>query len=308
MLSILIPVYNYSVTELVNNLHVQCTKERIEFEILLLDDASSLAHTTQENESLAKLNSVHYSVNSSNLGNAQTRIKLAKKARFPWLLFLDADVALASPNFIRTYLKSIAEKKYNLIGGSILYKKDSSPAFRLKLKHGNATEVIKTKKTFDPLALRGANFMVHDSVNFASLFVSMPHNYGYTDTVFALNLQQKKIPFIVINNPVYHLGIEGVSSFITKTKQAVENAFFLNKNYPNLAQHILLIKYYRKINRWGLVSFFGWFFTKSRTLLEKNLYSRFPKLFILQIYKLGYLCAFAKTDKSRSSSFSHTKS
>ena len=38
MLSILIPTYNYDVTELVNTLHEQCLQAKLTFEILVLDD------------------------------------------------------------------------------------------------------------------------------------------------------------------------------------------------------------------------------------------------------------------------------
>ena len=41
MLSILIPIYNYNVYPLVEELHKQCIECKIDFEIICIDDAST---------------------------------------------------------------------------------------------------------------------------------------------------------------------------------------------------------------------------------------------------------------------------
>ena len=40
MLSILIPTYNYSIVELVSNVHKQAIIAKIQFELIVLDDCS----------------------------------------------------------------------------------------------------------------------------------------------------------------------------------------------------------------------------------------------------------------------------
>ena len=55
MLSILIPIYNYNAVSLVRNLHQQANKENIDFEILLLDDASDNTCHREENAVLKEL-------------------------------------------------------------------------------------------------------------------------------------------------------------------------------------------------------------------------------------------------------------
>jgi glycosyltransferase involved in cell wall biosynthesis len=48
MISVLIPVYNYDVTEAVKELHRQLSKEGVNFEIRIIDDASEDAYKTCE--------------------------------------------------------------------------------------------------------------------------------------------------------------------------------------------------------------------------------------------------------------------
>ena len=52
MLSILIPIYNYDARELVRTLHKQASQANIEFEILLLDDASENTDLRANNQIL----------------------------------------------------------------------------------------------------------------------------------------------------------------------------------------------------------------------------------------------------------------
>ena len=51
MLSILIPEHNYDCTKLVNDLAMQCNKAGIIYEIIVLDDASTLYKSENRNHS-----------------------------------------------------------------------------------------------------------------------------------------------------------------------------------------------------------------------------------------------------------------
>jgi glycosyltransferase involved in cell wall biosynthesis len=69
MLSILIPVYNYSVYPLVSELQKQCLESNIQFEILCQDDASNLFKI--ENEKINSLENCNFSVNNLNVGRGK---------------------------------------------------------------------------------------------------------------------------------------------------------------------------------------------------------------------------------------------
>mgnify|MGYP000232582310 CR=1 FL=1 len=62
------------------------------FEILVLDDASTDKQCSSENKKINALDHCSYLENEKNIGRTATRNILAKKAKYDWLLFLDADV------------------------------------------------------------------------------------------------------------------------------------------------------------------------------------------------------------------------
>ena len=89
MLSILIPTYNYNVLPLVLELHKQCENCGIDFEIIVLDDASTDESTTSLNQKINELSFSNYLVNTTNLGRSENRNALISKAKFHQ--FLQAD-------------------------------------------------------------------------------------------------------------------------------------------------------------------------------------------------------------------------
>ena len=89
MLSILIPTYNYNIFPLVTELVNQAKVLKIEFEIITIDDGSNQFQI--ENHKINHLENCSYTVLSNNIGRSSIRNLLAKKAKFKWLLFLDAD-------------------------------------------------------------------------------------------------------------------------------------------------------------------------------------------------------------------------
>ena len=98
MLSILIPAYNYDVLPLVQELHNQASKAGIAFEIIVLDDASPDKKTVEGNQKAGLYEFTEFIINQNNSGRTLTRKKLAEKAKYDTLLFLDADVMPACAN------------------------------------------------------------------------------------------------------------------------------------------------------------------------------------------------------------------
>ena len=123
MLSIVIPTYNYNIYPLVCELEQQALKLNIAFEIICIDDGS-FSHLNKENQKINTLSNSVFTENRKNIGRSKIRNLLATKAKYKWLLFLDADVFPKNKNFIETYLKSIS-KSSELIYGGILYQENS---------------------------------------------------------------------------------------------------------------------------------------------------------------------------------------
>ena len=107
MLSILIPTYNYNTLKLVKNLQYQGVKSDVNFEILVLDDASSNSQCSTENKKINALDHCSFLENEKNVGRTATRNILANKAKYNWLLFLDADVTPLDDKLIASYVKQL---------------------------------------------------------------------------------------------------------------------------------------------------------------------------------------------------------
>jgi glycosyltransferase involved in cell wall biosynthesis len=117
-LSVLIPVYNFNVTSLVQALSVQLQKTGNEGEIILLDDGSS-PETLPVNQSLKNIPFVIYNQNEKNEGRMAARQRLSGLARYDYLLFLDCDSEIINDDFLASYFSLIKENILLASGGRI---------------------------------------------------------------------------------------------------------------------------------------------------------------------------------------------
>ena len=219
MLSILIPTYNTNVTELVSSLLKQCSNEQIDFEICIIDDASTLETLTAPQNKY-----VNYSKNQDNIGRTATRNLLAKKATYDWLLFLDADTLPVSKDFIKGYIQSIKTNSLaQIIYGGLLYeKKRPKPDKILRWKYGHQKEaksVLERLKT--PEFITSLNLLIKKD---AFLLLNKFHENIYgIDNVFSNLIKKEKINVFHINNPVFHLGLEASNVFLNKSLRAIDS-------------------------------------------------------------------------------------
>ena len=288
MLSVLVPVFNWDVTDLVTELHRQCQLLDFEFQVMALDDCSTNWATKEANAKI-HLEYFKFIQLKENVGNAEARNILARTAQFDWLLFLDADMIPVHDNFVQLYLEQIKQDDFDIMSGGILYEKEVLPEFKLKWIHGSQTEEQLEKK--DPyLEIRGNNFLVRKEIFLQNPFGGLPETYGYVDTHFGLKLKQSEARVKIIDNPCYHLGLESNEVFVKKYRKSVRNAFWLHHHHPEMADNLRLVQSYKKVKKWGLKKPIGFFFTKFEPVLLRNLHSENPSLMVFQIYKLGYIC------------------
>jgi len=132
MISILIPIYNFNVTALVQKLVDQCSKAKIHFEIICFDDGSSPKFKAL-NQPILNLMGVNYVELSENYGRSKIRNKLAKVAQYDYLLFLDCDSKIKYANFIKNYIKEIKREADVTYGGR--YYKKGKPRAKSKVLH-----------------------------------------------------------------------------------------------------------------------------------------------------------------------------
>jgi len=289
MLSILIPVYNYGVQLLVENLLIQLESIDCRWEILLSDDASNEEWIKQNSKFVSKLNNSQIKLfqQEINVGNAANRNFLIAQASYDWLLFLDVDVIPVTFNFLSIYKKKMQSTNKEIIIGNIAYDENKPQPHLLRWKYGKEKEQVDFEeiKSKPILHARGANFAIKKTLAEKMNFPILKEKYGFVDTRFFLQFTKNQI--CVVNNSVYHLGIERNNIFLEKTKNAIVNALFLLNKNDKLAKQITLISTYRKIRIFKRI--LAKIYLKNYLFFERNMMSKKPSVFIFQIYKLLYI-------------------
>jgi glycosyltransferase involved in cell wall biosynthesis len=285
MLSVLIPTYNYNAFSLVEELHKQLTLEVINFEIICLDDGSN-SPLNNENKKINTLVFSAFKPLKINIGRSAIRNLLAKKAKYKWLLFLDADVKPVKPNFIRTYIACFKIDKTVFCGG-ILYENKKENFGLLRYKYGKKHEEISLKKRNknSEKYFFTSNFLIKKTVFNDVNFEEKLTKYGREDLLFSLELIKIGHQIKHLNNEVYHLGIDENLLFVSKTKKAMENIVFLDNMHLIDAYKMPLLVIVRKISSFKMTKIIAKFYT----IFEK-LTIRKSSVFFLNCMKISYVC------------------
>lgn len=291
MLSILIPCYNYKITDLVFSLVKMLEEETITYEIIVVDDGSNNQEFLSENKTITKLPNCSHSNNEVNLGRTKTRDELAKKSHFENLLFLDADVLPLYPNFIKNYISLLSED-YNVVCGGCSYE-NTKPAneFILRWEYGKSREENKaTLRNQKPFSfIFSGNILIKKELFLACNFSENKNLYGL-DIFFSYNLFIKNANILHIDNEILHLGLEVNALFLKKSLESVESRFKYLSKKPKIEEVNSLLKHYKTLKKLGLNKLFGKTFIYFKQSLEKNILGINPNLFLFDLYRLGYLC------------------
>lgn len=296
MLSLLIPTYNYVAVTLVKSLYEQLKGQNISFEIICFDNGSK-SMVNLKNE---KINNIEFCVFVSlrkNGGRSKIRNLLADKAKYSWLLFLDADVLPVSEKFIKNYLDTLRIENQNVIYGGIKYDSNIPPDDeKLRWVYGKAREEISLKeRQLNPDGyFSSANFLIKKSLFQQIKFDESLIEYGHEDTLLAINLIKKKISINQIDNPVYHLGLDKSKQFVVKTKKSIENLIYLRNQQKISSMDNKLLERFESLKKMKLNHLFSFLFKKFSKTMEYNLYSKLPSIFVYDLYKLGYICFVSK--------------
>ncbi len=285
MLSILIPIYNYDVTKLVTKLSKQCQRAKIQFEIICFDDGSR-PNIKAKNATLRALFRVNYVEMSENLGRSKIRNWLTKAASFEHLLFMDCDSKVPGANYIKNYIAVIG--KHDVVYGGRSYQKKApaSQKKHLHWKYGTYREALSAKKRKKApyLNFMSNNFMMKRSIAEANKLDESLTQYGYEDTLFALQLKAQGIQITHIDNPLEHKGLETNKVFLKKVHLATENLVRLYRSGD--IRSTRLIDFHHRLKFWKILPFVLRYFEKNEDNIRRKLQEKNPDLKNLQLYKL----------------------
>lgn len=291
MLSVLIPVYNYNIFKLVEILHNQISDCDIPFEIICLDDASQ--EFTIENQRINQFQNCSFSILEKNIGRSAIRNVLAQKAIYENLLFLDADTIPVHHNFILNYISELKNNPKVVFGGIVYENKKPAEEFLLRWSYGKEREALNiSQRNQNPSqSALVSNLLIKKEIAVRYPFDETITQYGYEDLLFFAVLKSNHIEIKHIENPVFHLNLETSIVFLNKTKTALENLVFLNKQNKISTNESRIIASFELLKMTKLFSVFYFIFRKFKSKIERNLVSKKPSLFWFDLYKLGYYCS-----------------
>lgn len=288
-LSVLIPVYNRPVAELINSLLSQRADWPGPLEIILLDDGSAEEFKIQ-NRPLAALPDVVYRELPHNVGRAAVRNQLAAAAQYEWLLLLDNDSLLPDQQFLARYTAATTQAAV-LIGGTCY---EATPpadtALYLRWLYGQDREAR-------PAAVRQTapygQLTINNALIRADVFRQFPLDerltgYGHEDTKFGVELATAQVPVLHIYNPVLHDGLEPAAVFLAKSEQAVRNLAQVYRE-DGLGTDSRLLQTALRLRRRGLAGAARRALQLIVPRLRQQLLSAKPQLRALDLLKLYWL-------------------
>jgi len=290
MISILIPIYNFDCRALIDALHGQIEASGKECEIVAADDAST--EQLDAIEEISLLPYVRFFQFKENQGRSKIRNFLASKAGFRYLLFIDCDAEVCSNSYLQNYI-DILKPGICCSGGRSIYNGAYGLEHSLIVMYNREIEANYTKnKTFISF-----NFIIDRELFNKVRFNERVVDYGHEDTLFALDIA-KQGTISYIDNGLVHREILSNEEYLRKVEISCCKLCNMQEllSESEMRHAFKVWRAYAALKSAGLSGAMAKWYKKRRDSLKKRLFSENPKLFWLQIYKLGYLC-FIMQDK-----------
>lgn len=288
MISICIPVYNFNITSLINELSNQVNSLNIPCEIIVIDDCS---------ENFKRINKIEcekhtYIELSENIGRARIRNLFLKYAKYEYLLFLDCDSLIKTTSFLSNYVEIIKEKPSVVCGGRIYETGRPKREKRLRWKYGilRESQSCSVRQEFPNKSFMTNNFLISKKVFEENKFDERIVKYGHEDTLFGFSLKKRNIKITHIDNSVINGDVELNNEYLNKTREGVINLInILNftKYDKDLIDDITILKFYNKVKK--IEKIVNLSFVISKPLIVFLLTRGYISLYLFDYYKLGIL-------------------
>ncbi|NBC07759.1 MAG: glycosyltransferase [Bacteroidetes bacterium] len=288
-LSILIPVYNYDVRQLVGALQQQAAAlHGVEVEILCFDDASQAAFR-RLNAAVGEWAGVEYRLLPNNLGRSRIRNLLAREARHDYLLFIDCDSQVPDEKYLQRYVAALSPNC--LLYGGRIYQ-PQPPADKSLMLHWKYGSVREARPAEERQKQAYHSFMTNNFLIPRALFQPIGFDerllqYGHEDTLFGMALQARGVRILHLDNPLVHAGLESSATFMRKSRQALENLAFLHHQGTGIDTRLL--RWALRIHGRPSEMVLRTFWEGARKGLERQLCSARPSLRLFDLYRLGCL-------------------
>lgn len=293
MVSICIPVYNYDVRKLVYDLHKQAQESGVNFEILLIDDASQVAYQ-KTNRSCLQLSNVSITELNNNAGRSRIRNMLTDMAQYPWLIFMDCDSQCPDHKYLMRYLERTKQEAV-VCGGRTYDEAQNIPETKLHWLFGKKREERPGKiRALRPYhSFMTNNFMISAKIARKIRFNEKLSGYGHEDTLFGFDLKNHGVQIIHIDNPLIHEGLQKSGEFLDKSREATRNlikVYTILKGDPEILSMVKLLRTWSNLNKTGLCRPTAYLLKLAEPFILSNLRGKNPKIVYFDLFKLGNIC------------------
>lgn len=261
-------------------------------DVLLLEDGS--CKFTQENEDCCKQNGFIYLSNKTNRGRVESRMKLAKNSKAPWIVFLDADMLPATEKFTLIYYSAASSKSHDVFIGGHRYENKLN-MFNLRLRYGKAREEATCEnRNKDPFKnIFFGNMMIKKEI-FLSIFSTYTNpSYG-EDHFLSAMLRAKKLRVLHLDNNTFHLGLEKNYQFLKKTEEATKTITQIHDNMRVNLEYSKLLRYYVFLKRLHLKKTVYFILRILIPVMRKTLVWFGGPLLFIDFYRLHYFLKHKK--------------
>lgn len=288
MLSILIPVFNYDVRQLVHELRRQAGSFSAEWEILCFDDGSEQSWKAK-NRQLDALPGVRYRELPENLGRSRIRNLLADEARGAYLLFLDCDSEVPDGSYLQRYAAQLHPG--TLLYGGRAYQpsppEEAALCFHWLYGSRREAQPASMREVQPYQSFMTNNFLIPRAIFQQIRFDERLLQYGHEDTLFGLELKKTGVRILHLDNPLVHAGLEPVDVFLAKTRQGIQNLAFLYRSGSEADTRLL--RFYRRLRRWVGLGLLRHALRFCRPAMARQLHSSHPSLLLFDLYKFSLL-------------------
>lgn len=300
MISVCIPIYNFDVSQLLDELSRQSNQLGVPSEIILIDDCSS--------EEIRKINkpicSNHtYIELEKNIGRAKIRNLFMDYAKFEKLLFLDCDAVIISKDFLSNYIETIRQGDHDVVCGGRIYaeaKPERSKMLRWKYGKVKESKPFEVRKLSPNKSFMTNNFLIDRRILEKIKFDERITDYGHEDTLFGFELKKNGIQIEHIDNPVLNGDVEDNAEYLKKTEQGIISLIdvlaYTDTN-DDFIQDVTILNTYKKLKSKGLINLVYLVFILFKPLLRFLLIKGYVNLRLFDFYKLGILIQGFKISK-----------
>ena len=220
------------------------------------------------------------------MGRAAIRNYLARESSLAYLLYIDSDMSIISPDFLSRYLSCLPATVVD--GGVVIKATNDNQKQLLRYRYEKAeipshTAVMRQANRYQHF--RSTNFMITRSAFEKCLFDERFTRSGYEDVLYGKMLKQQHINVVHIDNPVLMTKFENNPDYVTKIERSLRTLYtFRNelRGYSRLLTFVsgIHLSIVRKLIRlWHKV------FKKAE---RRNLCGSRPSLWVFKLYRLGY--------------------